>query len=97
LGFVGAQAIQDALRERAGSSALPSVRTIGRILRRRGLLDGQRRVRRAAPPPGWYLPKVTQQLAELDSFDVVEDLRMENLGLFQLFTTRALWGPLAEA
>jgi Homeodomain-like domain len=97
LGFVGAQAIHDALRERAASSALPSVRTIGRILRRRGLLDGQRRVRRAAPPPGWYLPEVAQQLAELDSFDVVEDLRMENLGLFQLFTTRALWGSLAEA
>jgi transposase len=71
LGFVGAQAIQDALRERAGLSALPSVRTIGRILRRRGLLDGQRRVRRVAPPPGWYLPEVAQQLAELDSFDVV--------------------------
>ncbi len=97
LGFVGAQAIQDTLRERAGLRALPSVRTIGRILKRRGLLDGQRRVRRAPPPPGWYLPDVAQQLAELDSFDVVEDLRMENLGLFQLFTTRALWGPLAEA
>ncbi len=96
LGFVGAQAIQDTLRERAGLRALPSVRTIGRILKRRGLLDGQRRVR-APPPPGWYLPDVAQQLAELDSFDVVEDLRMENLGLFQLFTTRALWGPLAEA
>ena len=97
LGFTGAQAIQDALRERAALSALPSVRTIGRILRRQGLLDGQRRVRRVAPPPGWYLPSVAQQLAELDSFDVVEDLRMENLGLFQLFTTRALWGALAEA
>lgn len=97
LGFVGAQAIQDALRERAGGAALPSVRTIGRILRRQGLLDGRRRMRRAAPPPGWYLPGVAQQLAELDSFDVVEDLRMENVGLFQLFTTRALWSPLAEA
>lgn len=97
LGFVGAQAIQDALRERAGLRVLPSVRTIGRILQRQGLLDGQRRVRRAAPPPGWYLPGVAQQLAELDSFDVIEDLRMENLGLFQLFTTRALWGALVEA
>ena len=74
----------------------PSVRTIGRILRRQGLLDGQRRVRRAAPPAGWYLPGVAQQRAELDSFDVVEDLRMENLGLFQLFTTRSLWGALVE-
>jgi len=97
LGFAGAQAIADTLRERVALDALPSVRTIGRILRRQGMLDGQRRVRRLAPPPGWYLPGVAQQLVELDSFDVVEDLRMENLGLFQLFTTRALWGALAEA
>jgi hypothetical protein len=97
LGFVGAQAIYDTLLENRDLSGLPSVRTIGRILRRQGLLDGQRRVRRVAPPPGWYLPGVAQQLAELDAFDVVEDLGMENLGLFQLFTTRALWGALAEA
>jgi len=97
LGFVGAQAIYDTLLENRDLSGLPSVRTIGRILQRQGLLDGQRRVRRVAPPPGWYLPGVAQQLAELDTFDVVEDLGMENLGLFQLFTTRALWGALAEA
>lgn len=97
LGFVGAQAIHDALRERAAWGGLPSVRTLGRILRRQGLLDGQRRVRRAAPPPGWYLPALAQQQAELDSFEVVADLRMESLGLFQLFTTRALGGALADA
>ena len=97
LGFIGAQAIHDALGGRSDLSGLPSVRTIGRILRRQRLLDRLRRVRRAAPPPGWYLPAVAEQRAELDSFDVVEDLRMENLGLFQLFTTRALWGALAEA
>lgn len=97
LGFVGAQAIHEALRQNINPLDRPSVRTIGRILRRQGLLDGQRRVRRAAPPPGWYLPGVAQQLAELDSFDVVEDLGMENLGLFQLVTTRSLWGALAEA
>lgn len=96
LGFFGAQAIHDALGQ-SGAANLPSVRTIGRILRRQGLLDGQHRVRRAAPPPGWYLPAVAQRQAELDSFDVIEDLRMEGLGLFQLFTTRALWGALAEA
>lgn len=96
LGFVGAQAIHDALGQ-SGVTALPSVRTIGRILRRQGLLDRQHRVRRVAPPPGWYLPAVAQRQAELDSFDVIEDLRMEGLGLFQLFTTRALWGALAEA
>ena len=31
----------------------PAVRTIGRILERRGSLDGQRRGRRRLPPPGW--------------------------------------------
>ncbi len=36
----------------------PAVRTIGRILERRGALDGQHRVRRPAPPRGWYLPAV---------------------------------------
>lgn len=97
LGFVGAQAIHEALRQNVELRELPSVRTIGRILRRQGLLDGQRRIRRGSPPAGWYLPGLAQQQAELDSFDVVEDLRMENLGLFQLFTTRSLWGPLAEA
>jgi len=97
LGFVGAQAIREALSQDVDLPEPPSVRTIGRILRRQGLLDGQRRVRRAAPPAGWYLPGLAQQRVELDSFDIVEDLRMENLGLFQLFTTRSLWGPLAEA
>jgi hypothetical protein len=97
LGFVGAQAIHEALQQNVELPELPSVRTIGRILRRQGLLDSQRRVRRASPPAGWYLPGLAQQRAELDSFDVVEDLRMENLGLFQLFTTRSLWGPLADA
>ena len=55
----------------------PSVRTIGRILERRGALDGQKRVRRAPPPPGWYLPEVASACSELDSFDVVEGLVIE--------------------
>jgi putative transposase len=97
LGFVGAQAIHEALSQLGRELRLPSVRTIGRILRRKGLLDGQRRVRRAAPPPGWYLPALAKQHVELDSFDVVEDLRMEGVGLIQLLTTRALWGALAQA
>ena len=55
----------------------PSVRTIGRILQRRGALDGQKRVRRPPPPPGWYLPEVASARLELDSFDVVEGLVIE--------------------
>lgn len=38
-----------------------------------------------------------QQLAEIDCFDVIEDLRMEGFGLFQVFTARALWGPTVSA
>ena len=55
----------------------PSVRTIGRILERRGALDGHKRVRRPAPPAGWYLPEVASRRCELDSFDVVEGLVIE--------------------
>jgi len=97
LGFVGAQAIAEALANQYPERTRPGVRTIGRILRRQGLLDGQRRLRRAAPPQGWYLPGVADGQCEIDACDVIEDLRMEGLGLFQVFTTRALWGPVAGA
>lgn len=97
LGFVGAQAIHEVLLGQSQCLVVPSVRTIGRILRRNGLLDYHQRIRRAAPPPGWYLPAAAQQLAEIDSFDVIEDLRMEGFGLFQVFTARALWGPAVSA
>ena len=73
LGEVGAWAIHRALLERQ-VSRVPAVRTIGRILERRGVLDGRRRVRRPPPPLGWYLPAVASGEAELDSFDVVEGL-----------------------
>jgi len=55
----------------------PAIRTIGRILERRGALDGQRRVRRRAPLLGWYLPQLASRHCELDSFDVVEGLVIE--------------------
>lgn len=76
LGEYGAAAIQRALRERhAGpGQVVPALRTIGRILERRGALDGRRRVRRQPPPRGWFLPDVAAAKAELDSFDIVEDL-----------------------
>jgi hypothetical protein len=97
LGFIGAQAIHDALRGRRSATPPPSVRTIGRILRRHGLLDGVRRVRRAAPPPGWYLPAVAARRAELDAFDVIEDLPLEAGPRLDVLTTRALWGPVCGA
>lgn len=59
LGEYGALAIR-----RAGPvgtwGAPPAVRTIGRILERRGALDGQRRLRRPPPPRGWSLPAVAR-------------------------------------
>ena len=73
LGDYGAAAIHRALVDR-GEPAIPALRTIHRILERRGALDAQRRVRRPAPPPGWHLPDVVAGRAELDSFDFVEGL-----------------------
>ncbi len=97
LGFIGAQAIHDALRSGNSKARLPSLRTIGRILKRHGALDGVRRVRRASPPAGWYLPDVAAGQAELDAFDVIEDLPLEAGPKLDVLTTRALWGSVCGA
>lgn len=73
LGDYGAEAIH-AESVRRGIPNVPSTRTIGRILQRRGVLDSRSRVRRPAPPPGWYLPDLAAARAELDSFDTVSGL-----------------------
>jgi hypothetical protein len=76
LGEYGAEAIQRELLAR-GKTEIPAVRTIGRILERRGALDGRRRRRHPPPPAGWYLPDVAKRRSELDSFDVIEGLVIE--------------------
>jgi len=73
LGAIGAAAIHQALVDQ-GVAKAPSVRTIHRILGRRGALDGRKRTRRPPPPTGWYLPEVAAARAELDSIDIVEGL-----------------------
>jgi hypothetical protein len=73
LGEYGAQAVHDRLVEQ-GVENVPSVRTVNRIFQRRGVLDATRRVRRPAPPPGWYLHDLVAGKVELDSFDIVEGL-----------------------
>ena len=97
LGFIGAQAIQDALRSENLNRNLPSVRTIGRILKAHGALDAVRRTRRIAPPPGWYLPDVAARTAELDAFDVIEDLPLEAGPRLDALTSRSLWGSVCGA
>jgi hypothetical protein len=96
LGFHGAGAIHEALKGRKIES-LPSVRTINRILERRGVLDGRRRLRRPAPPPGWHLPEVASKRRELDSFDVVEGLVIRDGPQVEVLNGISLHGGLAAS
>ena len=96
LGEFGAGAIRDALEAR-GARPLPSARTIGRILERRGALDGRRRARRPAPPPGWYLPDLAARRAELDSFDIVEGLVIRGGTDVEVLNATALYGGLVSS
>src|SRR5262245_15644137 len=91
LGEFGADAIRAALRER-GLSPPPARSTINRILERRGALDGRRRARRPAPPPGWYLPDLTTHRAELDSFDIVEGLVIKGGTRVEVLNATSLHG-----
>lgn len=96
LGEYGDVAIHRALQARE-LTRLPSVRTIGRILERRGVLDGRPRRRFPAPAVGWYLPAVVDRRAEVDCFDLIEDLRIEKGPFVAVLTAISLHGGLAEA
>jgi hypothetical protein len=96
LGFIGAATIAQTLAPQLGQQ-LPSVRTIGRVLQRQGVLDGRRRVRRPPPPPGWYLPSVADHRAALDAFDFIEDLCLDGARWLNVLTTRALLGGICAA
>jgi hypothetical protein len=95
LGEHGREAIRRELLARGSGS--PSVRTIDRILRRNGVFDGTPRRRFPAPPRGWYLPAVASAQCELDSFDVIEDLKIEGGPLLEVLTGVSLHGGLALA
>lgn len=100
LGEFGAAAIHRTLVERRRELALesiPSVRTIGRILERRGALDGRRRTRRPAPPKGWYLANVRERRAELDSFDIVEGLVIKDGPHIEVLNGISLHGGLTAS
>jgi len=93
LGEFGAAAIHRALLAR-GVSEPPSLRAIGLILQRRGALDRRQRTRRRPPPPGWYLPRVAAGHAELDSFDLVEGLVIQDGPQVEVLNGVSLHGGL---
>lgn len=96
LGEYGARAIHRTLVVR-GQPAPPAVRTIGRILQRRGELDRRGRVRQPPPPRGWYLPVVALGRAELDSFDTIAGLVIQDGPAVEVLTAISLHGGLPAA
>jgi transposase len=93
LGEHGAAAIHDEL-QRQGVRGVPSVRTIGRILARRGALDGQRRRRLPPPPRGWYLPALARREVEMDCWDAVEGLVIQGGQGVEVLNVISLHGGL---
>ncbi len=96
LGEFGTAAIHAELLAR-GQPSVPSVRTLGRVLERRGVLDARRRVRRPPPPRGWYLPAVARGEAELDSADIIEGLTLRGGLQVEVLTVISLHGGLAAS
>jgi hypothetical protein len=96
LGAVGAGAIHQALLDRKVAK-VPSVRTINRILGRRGALDGKKRTRRPPPPKGWYLPDLASGQAELDSIDIVEGLVIKGGPHVEVLNAVSLHGGLTAS
>ena len=94
--YVGADAIRSALLAE-GLAGVPSVRTINRILGRRGALDGKRRTRRPAPPRGWYLPDLAASKAELDGVDIVEGLALKGGPQVEVLNLVSLHGGLVAS
>jgi hypothetical protein len=96
LGEYGAEAIQKALRAE-NALVVPSRATINRTLARNGAQDSARRERRVSPPRGWYLPAVAAGRAELDSFDLIEELKIANGPVVSVLTGTSVVGGLVDA
>jgi predicted transcriptional regulator len=96
LGEYGAQAIHAALSAKM-RYGVPSIATINRALSRQGLQDGARRIRRPPPPKGWYLPALATGEAELDSFDLIEELKIADGPLVWILNGTSLHGGLVDS
>jgi transposase len=96
LGEYGADAIERALQEEP-LRVLVSRATINRVLKRHGATDAHARVRRPAPPKGWYLPEVAAGRVEVDCFDFIEDLKIASGPLVDVLTGKSLHGALTDA
>jgi hypothetical protein len=96
LGEYGADAIERALQEEVAGTRVARA-TINRVLKRHGATDGYTRIRRAAPPKGWYLPQVAAGRAELDCFDFIEDLKIAGGPVVNVLTAKSLHGALTDA
>lgn len=102
LGEYGAVVIREAMAASAGEGGtsvplVPSVRTINRILQRRGAFDSLHRPRAVPPPRGWYLPDVADRRSELDYFDVVSGLVIANGPEVEVLNGISLHGALVES
>src|SRR5262249_16644272 len=96
LGAIGAGPIRQSLLGQ-GDAKAPSVRTINRILGRRGALDGKKRTRRPPPPRGWYLPEVAKATPELDQIDTAEALAIKGGPHGEVLNAVSLHGGLAAS
>jgi len=74
LGFVGAQAMQMRWSLPAPKANCRACEPSGACSNAMALWMPFGGLRRSAPPAGWYLPDVASGDAELDAFDVIEDL-----------------------
>jgi len=93
LGEYGADAIERVLHTETPISRA----TINRVLKRHGATDAPGRIRRPAPPKGWYLPEVAAGRAEVDCFDFIEDLKIAEGPLVNALTAKSVHGALTDA
>lgn len=94
LGYCGAAAIRDRLLA-LGLASVPSERTINRILKRHGVFDSSVRRRWPAPPRGWYLPGVADGLWEVDLWDRVQGLLIQDGPQVEVLNVVSLHGSVA--